>query len=58
MQVDIVYHLFDLNGDGNLSSDELIAVLRKREGNGLDKDAEGKEKQSLFSCFYSCAFER
>ena len=58
MQVDIVYHLFDLNGDGNLSASELIAVLRKREGNGLEKQTEGGIRQGLFSCLYSCAFER
>ena len=53
-----MYQLFDLNGDGNLSSDELIAVLRQREGRSLDKQSDGKDKQSLFSCLYSCAFDR
>lgn len=52
-----MYHIFDLNGDGDLSSDELIAVLRKRKGNSLERQSLDK-KESLFSCLYSCAFKR
>jgi Ca2+-binding EF-hand superfamily protein len=54
--VKIVYTLFDLNGDGNLSASELIAVLRKREGSRSDKRSDGKS--GLFSCLHACAFDQ
>lgn len=57
LQVEIVYHLFDLNDDGNLSATELVAVLEKREANTF-MSANGDEKQTLFSCLYACAFDR
>ena len=56
--VKIVYTLFDLNGDGNLSSNELIAVLRKREGSRSNKRSDEDDKIGLFSCLYACAFDR
>lgn len=56
--VKIVYTLFDLNGDGNLSSSELIAVLRKREGSRSNKRSDEGDTIGLFSCLYACAFDR
>ena len=29
--VEIIFHVFDMNDDGNLSSEELVRVLQKRE---------------------------
>ena len=53
-----MYGLFDLDGDGNLSSNELIAVLRKREGSKASRQSsEDEGSQSLFSCLYDCAFK-
>ena len=57
-QVEIVYHLFDLNSDGNLSSNELVAVLEKREASTFNKQSNQTEQQSVFRCLYACAFER
>ncbi|KAL6045215.1 Calcium uptake protein 1, mitochondrial, variant 2 [Balamuthia mandrillaris] len=35
LQVDIIFHVFDRDGDGKLDSDELIAVMKKRASRGM-----------------------
>ncbi|WJX09798.1 hypothetical protein P8452_00593 [Trifolium repens] len=50
--VDIVYHLFDTNQDGNLSTDEFVRVLHKRErdsGHPVETGMLG-----LLSCCWNC----
>jgi hypothetical protein len=50
--VDIVYHLFDTNQDGNLSTDEFVRVLHKRErdiGHPVETGMLG-----LLSCCWKC----
>ncbi|KAL5074367.1 hypothetical protein RYX36_013351 [Vicia faba] len=50
--VEIVFHLFDTSGDGNLSSNEFIRVLHKREG-----DVGGHVETGIIgflSCCWNC----
>lgn len=50
--VDIIFHIFDLNRDGNLSSDEFLRVLQRRERDvSLPREAGLK---GLFSCWMDC----
>lgn len=57
--IDIVFAMFDLNNDGDLTPYELIQVLKRREGNSA-YDAYSIERQDasgatgLFNCFVSC----
>ncbi|KAL9255846.1 Calcium uptake protein, mitochondrial-like protein [Drosera capensis] len=51
--VDIVFHVFDANRDGNLSVEELIRVLEKRE-----KDIARPVEDGFFSCCWSCINRR
>ncbi|CAL5204987.1 unnamed protein product [Lathyrus oleraceus] len=48
--VEIVFHLFDTSGDGNLSSNEFIRVLHKREGDV------GGHVETGFIGFLSCCW--
>ncbi|GAB2275415.1 hypothetical protein Dimus_010175 [Dionaea muscipula] len=51
--VNIIFHVFDANDDGNLSADELVRVLEKRE-----KDVAGTVEDGVlgfFSCCWGCA---
>ncbi|GAU15072.1 hypothetical protein TSUD_08100 [Trifolium subterraneum] len=50
--VDIVFHLFDTNQDGNLSTDEFVRVLHKRERDIGHPVETGM--LSLLSCCWNC----
>ncbi|XP_045822531.1 calcium uptake protein, mitochondrial [Trifolium pratense] len=50
--VDIVFHLFDTNQDGNLSTDEFVRVLHKRERD--IGHAVGTGMLGLLSCCWNC----
>ncbi|XP_039166020.1 calcium uptake protein, mitochondrial isoform X3 [Eucalyptus grandis] len=50
--VELIFHVFDLNQDGNLSAEEFVRVLRRRE-----KDIampEGDGLMGLLSCYHNC----
>lgn len=48
--IEIIFHVFDANGDGNLCSNEFIRVLQKRE-----KDVANPTEAGMFS-FLSCCW--
>ncbi|KAH7298673.1 hypothetical protein KP509_25G053500 [Ceratopteris richardii] len=51
--VDIVFHIFDTNQDGNLSTEEFLGVLKRREDNNseiLDSGIVSKVR-----CWWNCA---
>ncbi|KAL4029167.1 hypothetical protein IC575_012391 [Cucumis melo] len=50
--VDIIFHIFDANEDGDLSSDEFVRVIQRREVNS-SQPAVGVG--GLLSCWFSCA---
>ncbi|KAL3532261.1 hypothetical protein ACH5RR_005782 [Cinchona calisaya] len=50
--VDMVFYIFDTNRDGNLSSDEFLRVLERREMN-ISQPRELGVK-GLFSCWFEC----
>jgi hypothetical protein len=50
--VEIVFHLFDTSGDGNLSSNEFVRVLHRRErdvGRTVETGIMG-----FLSCCWNC----
>ncbi|XP_050272084.1 calcium uptake protein, mitochondrial-like isoform X3 [Quercus robur] len=47
--VDIIFHVFDSNRDGNLSSNEFVRVLQRRETDNRCSGSEG-----LLSCWMNC----
>ncbi|XVE98443.1 hypothetical protein REPUB_Repub03eG0107000 [Reevesia pubescens] len=46
--VDIIFHVFDANCDGNLSSDEFVRVVQRRE-------RDNSQPRGLISCWLSCS---
>ncbi|XP_010913359.1 calcium uptake protein, mitochondrial isoform X2 [Elaeis guineensis] len=50
--VDIIFHVFDANRDGNLSSEEFLRVLQRWECDICPPTA--MNKRGLFSCWLSC----
>ncbi|XP_039024441.1 calcium uptake protein, mitochondrial-like [Hibiscus syriacus] len=53
--VEIIFHLFDSNRDGHLSSDEFVRVLRKRERDIAQPVESGIS--GLLSCCWNCSNE-
>ncbi|GMJ11115.1 hypothetical protein like AT4G32060 [Hibiscus trionum] len=51
--VEIIFHVFDSNRDGHLSSDEFVRVLRKRERDIAQPVDSGMS--GLFSCCRNCS---
>ncbi|GAB2300267.1 hypothetical protein Dimus_034302 [Dionaea muscipula] len=51
--VDIVFHVFDTNRDGSLSSDEFLRVLQRRE-NEITLLPREKGLKGLLSCWLDC----
>ncbi|XP_057969594.1 calcium uptake protein, mitochondrial-like [Malania oleifera] len=51
--VDIIFHVFDSNRDGNLSSDEFVKVLQRRERDVSQPREAGF--MGLISCWLNCA---
>lgn len=51
--VDVIFHVFDTNRDGSLSSDELVRVLHKRERDIAQPVEEGV--LGFLSCCWNCA---
>ena len=51
--IDLVYAVFDLDGNDDLSPGEVIEVLRRREGNSAYKFDQAK-RQPLFTCLIGC----
>ncbi|KAL5772719.1 hypothetical protein ACOSP7_012334 [Xanthoceras sorbifolium] len=52
--VDIIFHVFDANRDGNLSADEFVRVLQRRERESSTQAGEPGLK-GLLSCLKKCA---
>lgn len=54
--VDMVFYMFDTNSDGQLSSDEFLRVLHRRE-TPVSRPNEA-ETTGLFSCWLDCTKSR
>ena len=52
--IDIVWRLFDKNGDGALQPDEFILVLKSRSTRGMDR-ARDTGVSRLGDCMLKCA---
>ncbi|CAH9146332.1 unnamed protein product [Cuscuta epithymum] len=50
--IDIIFHVFDTNGDGSLSSDELLRVIQKRETDAAHPTEAGF--LNWIFCFFNC----
>ena len=51
--VDIIFHIFDTNGDGVLSMDEFLGVLQRRERDIADPTEAGFVQ--FVKCMVGCA---
>ncbi|KAK3001274.1 hypothetical protein RJ639_020814 [Escallonia herrerae] len=51
--VDMIFYVFDANRDGNLSSDEFLRILQRREGNISQPREAGL--MGLISCWLACS---
>ena len=51
---DLVFAVFDLDDNSDLSPAEVIEVLRRREGN-TTYEFDGGQQQSLWACLVGCA---
>ncbi|XP_030548386.1 calcium uptake protein, mitochondrial-like [Rhodamnia argentea] len=50
--VELIFHVFDLNQDGNLSAEEFVRVLRRREKDIAKPEGDGL--MGLLSCCHQC----
>uniref|UniRef100_A0ACD5ZJ94 Uncharacterized protein n=1 Tax=Avena sativa TaxID=4498 RepID=A0ACD5ZJ94_AVESA len=50
--VDVIFHVFDANGDGNLSSEEFLRALQRRESNIRQPTTPGL--MGVLSCWLNC----
>ena len=50
--VDIIFHVFDANGDGNLNSDEFVRVVQRRERDNSQPRADTKGLNILLAKLY------
>ncbi|KAF7079520.1 hypothetical protein CFC21_083738 [Triticum aestivum] len=50
--VDVIFHVFDANCDGNLSSEEFLRALQRRESNIRQPTTPGL--MGVFSCWLNC----
>ncbi|PRQ46248.1 putative EF-hand domain pair, mitochondrial Rho GTPase [Rosa chinensis] len=48
--MDIIFHVFDANGDGDLSANEFVKVLQNRGGEPVESGLRG-----FLTCFLNCA---
>ncbi|RRT69621.1 hypothetical protein B296_00011652 [Ensete ventricosum] len=53
--VDVIFHVFDTNRDGNLSSEEFLRALQRRESDACQPSAPGGGIMGLLSCWLQCA---
>lgn len=51
--IDLIFHVFDTNRDGNLSSEEFLGVLQRREKEIAQPAQVGIA--GLISCWWNCA---
>ncbi|XP_022143166.1 calcium uptake protein, mitochondrial-like [Momordica charantia] len=50
--VDIIFHIFDANGDGDLSSDEFVRVIQRKE---VSSSQAAVGAGGFLSCWFSCS---
>lgn len=50
--VEVIFHIFDFNQDGNLSSKEFVRALRRRENDIANPEGDGL--MGLLSCCHNC----
>ncbi|KAI6680259.1 hypothetical protein NL676_034140 [Syzygium grande] len=50
--VEVIFHIFDFNQDGNLSSKEFVRALRRRENDIANPEGDGL--MGLLSCCHDC----